>query len=130
MTYLLDSDIFIDYLYREREATRQVEGLLPAGVSISIITLMEAYQGTFARPDVSASQEQFFYFLEEIPIRPFGESAALLCAKLRHDLASQGKRVRSRALDLMIAATAIEHDLILVTRNQSDYRDISDLRIA
>ena len=44
-------------------------------------------------------------------------------------LNSQKKRVRSRALDLMNAATAMEYDLALVTHNLSDYSDIPELTI-
>ena len=47
--------------------------------------------------------------------------------RLRHELTVEGKRVRPRAIDLMIAATAIESNLVLVTRNRSDYADIPGL---
>ena len=40
-----------------------------------------------------------------------------------------GKRVNSRALDLLIAATALEYDLTLVTRNTEDYGDIPGLKL-
>jgi predicted nucleic acid-binding protein len=36
---------------------------------------------------------------------------------------------RSRALDLLNAATALEHELTLFTRNRADYEDIPDLAI-
>jgi predicted nucleic acid-binding protein len=36
--------------------------------------------------------------------------------------------VRQRALDLIIAATALEHDLTLVTRNREDFQDIPGLQ--
>lgn len=44
-------------------------------------------------------------------------------ARLRHDLKQQSIRTRDRALDLQIAATALYHNLELVTYNQSDYDD-------
>lgn len=130
MACLIDSDTFIDYLHEEPDATAWVESLIPAGVSISIVTLMESYQGTFREPDPVTSQERYAHFLRAIPIVPFSEPSAKRCAQMRHDLAVQGKRVRSRALDLMIAATAIEHELILVTRNRADYQDIPGLQLA
>ena len=34
-----------------------------------------------------------------------------------------------RAMDLLIAATALEHDLVLVTRNTRHYADVADLRL-
>jgi predicted nucleic acid-binding protein len=49
------------------------------------------------------------------------------CAELREELRAERKRFRARALDLMIAATAIEHGLTLVTRNTDDYADIGGL---
>ena len=130
MDYLIDSDVFIDYLYLDPDATAFVEGLVPAGIAISIITYMESFEGTFQKPDPLASQHQHAEFLEAVPVLPFSVSTAKLCAQLRHDLSSRGKRVGSRVLHLMIASTAIEHNLILVTRNRSDYQDIPNLRIA
>ena len=51
------------------------------------------------------------------------------CARLRETLRLQGKRVNQRALDLIVAATALEHDLTLVPRNVADYRDIPGLNL-
>jgi predicted nucleic acid-binding protein len=36
-------------------------------------------------------------------------------------------QITSRVLDLLIAATALKHNLTLVTRNVKDYDDIPDL---
>jgi predicted nucleic acid-binding protein len=126
---LIDSDIFIDYLHLDQVSSTLIEGLIPAGVAISIITYFESYEGTFLEPDREAGQARHDRIVAGVPVVPFTTSTAKICARLRHDLASQGKRVRSRALDLMIAATAIEHDLILVTRNKSDYSDIPNFRM-
>jgi predicted nucleic acid-binding protein len=38
--------------------------------------------------------------------------------------------VNSRALDLIIAATALEYDLTLVTANNKDFADIPDLLLS
>ena len=48
---------------------------------------------------------------------------------LRAELQQHGQRVRLRVLDLLTAATALEHDLTLVTRNLADYEDIPDLAL-
>jgi len=130
MEYLIDSDASIDYLHLDPEATAWVESLIPAGVAISIVTLMESYQGTFREPDPIASQEHYAEYLRGIPVLPFSERSTKRCANLRHELWKQGKRVRPRALDMMIAAAAMEHGLTLVTRNRSDYQDIPGLNLA
>lgn len=56
-------------------------------------------------------------------------AVARRCAGLREMLRKQGKRVNQRAFDLLIAATAIEHGLTLVTRNTDDYEDIPGLKL-
>ncbi len=130
MTYLLDSDVLSSYLDRDADTIFEVENLMLAGVSISIVSYMETYQVTFLGSDTEERQRRHHNALAGMPILDFTVPIARRCAKVRHDLNAAGRRVRSRALDLMIAATALEHGLILVTRNVADYRDIPDLRIA
>jgi predicted nucleic acid-binding protein len=129
MTYLLDSDVLSSYLDRDPPTISRLEELMLAGVSISIVTYMETYQVTLQSPNPELSQARHARALSGIPVPPFTMEIARRCARLRHELSEGGKKVRSRALDLIIAATALEHDLILVTRNHADYRDIPELRI-
>jgi predicted nucleic acid-binding protein len=130
MDYLIDSDVLNNFLKGDPDTVRTVGNFLPAGVAISIVTYMEAYQGVLQDPDPIASQQRYADTLKGIPILPFSEVTARRCAHLRHQLSLEGKRVRPRALDLMIAATALEHNLTLVTRNRVDYQDIPGLTLA
>ncbi len=127
MAYLIDSDIMSSYLDLERESVFLVEGLLPAGVSISTVTYMEILQGMMIRHGRDTGRDLLLRRIDGLGIVPFDEAIADRCASIRFDLAGQGRRVRQRALDLMIAATAIEYELVLVTRNRSDYADIPGL---
>jgi predicted nucleic acid-binding protein len=90
---------------------------------------MEVYQGIARSSDHENVLGQFETFLEEIPVLPFSLAIARQCARLREHLKRQNKRVNPRALDLIIAATALEHDLTLVTRNINDYNDIPNLKL-
>src|SRR5437764_13378511 len=127
MPYLIDSDLVIDHLANVKEATHLLEQLEPEGIAISIITYMEAYQGVSRSPQPQRAQGKFQAFLATVPILPFSLSVAERCAKLREQLRQEGKRVKARALDLMNAAIALEHNLTLVTHNREDYADIPDL---
>ena len=127
MPYLIDSDIVIDHLANVQAANQLLEDLAPEGIAISIITYMEAYQGVSRNPHAQTAQKKFQAFLETVPILPFSLSVAQRCALLRERLKQEGKRVKARALDVMNAAIALEHDLELVTRNREDYEDIPDL---
>jgi len=127
MPYLLDSNIIIPYLADAPATVPLVERLASQGIAISIITYLETWQGTLRSPDPAAAQAQFDRLLSPVPVLPFSLASARRCAQLREDLARQGKRVRPRALDLIIAAIAIEHSYTLVTHNRKDYDDIPQL---
>ncbi|MGI8824219.1 MAG: type II toxin-antitoxin system VapC family toxin [Chloroflexota bacterium] len=60
-------------------------------------------------------------------VLPLDASIARRCAGIREALRTQGKTIRGRALDLLIAATALEHELTIVTRNIEDFNDIPGL---
>lgn len=130
MAYLIDSDWVIDHLANVPEATHLLERLAPQGIALSIVTYMEAYQGTLRATEGQEEAEALLSaFIEAVPIIPVTPAIARRCAQLRQTSKSQRKRVNSRALDLVIAATALHHDLTLVTRNLDDYQDIPALRL-
>lgn len=124
MPYLIDSDWSIDYLLDEAEAVRLLNRLAPERLSMSIITYMEIYEGLIRAPSIDEAEAKLLEFAEVVPIIPLSTAIARRCALLRQTLRRLGRRVRPRSLDLLIAATALELDLVLVTRNVSDYSDI------
>ncbi len=129
MPYLIDTDWMIDRLGDVPEASALLDALAAEGIAVSIITYLELYQGVLRSEDQPASERHLDALLDAIPLLPLSRSVARRCAAVRHALKQDGKRVNSRALDLIIAATAIEHGLTLVTRNLPDYADIPVLRI-
>jgi predicted nucleic acid-binding protein len=129
MAYLLDSDVVIDHLADDPGARRLLDRLAAEGLTISMVTYLEVYQGTLASPDPPRAQGKLDAFLAEVPIVPFSPPVARRCARLRTELKRQQKRVRSRALDLLTAATALEYGLTVVTRNLADYEDIPELSL-
>lgn len=130
MAYLIDSDWVIDHLANVPEANELLDELAEDRIAISIITYMEAYQGLLRSPIVRKEVEPLFNtFAEGVPVIPLSLPVARRCASLRETLRAQKRRVNSRALDLIIAATALEHDLTLVTRNHEDYKDIPGLKL-
>lgn len=129
MPYLIASDWTIDHLADIEEAVELLDELAEDGIAISIITYLEIYQGVARSPNREKAQAQLDAFLAEVPVLPLSLSVARRCAQLRETLRQQDKRVRARALDLIVAATALEYNLTLVTRNTDDYDDIPELKI-
>ena len=124
MTYLVDSNWLILALHGEPEAVAFVDALLNDGVAINMVIYMEAFQGLDREPDPERAKAQFQQLLTQIPVLPFSFAVARRCASVRETLRDQKKRVNSRALDLINAATALEYDLVMVTQNINDYQDL------
>ena len=127
MAYLIDTDVVIDQLARDPATVAMLDQLAPAGLVISMVTYMEVLQGILEGPDSAFKESEFDLFTEEVPIAVFSRRVARRCAQLRVDLKRQQRRVRPGAIDLLTAATALEHGYTLVTRNRADYADVPGL---
>ena len=128
MGYLIDSDWVVDHLAGDEEANRLLSGLSDEGIVISIITYIEIYQGVLRSPTPKDAEQKLQAFVDTISILSITPAVARRCAHIRETLRKQRKEFRRRAFDLLIAATALEYDLTLVTRNREDYEDVPNIR--
>lgn len=125
--YLIETDWCIDFLKNEPDAIRLLEPLLPSWSSISVVTLGELYDGAFGSRDPTLARallEQTFAAANTIAV---DVATAIVFGQLRYELRRSGQSIPDD--DLLIAATALRHDLTLVTRNRRHFARISDLRI-
>lgn len=129
MSYLIDSDWVIDYLSGRPAAGNLIDRLAESGIAISLLTYREVVEGLRGSHEPTTADQVLHRFLEATPIYGIGPSVAEMAANIRIELRRQRRQVNHRALDILIAATAIEHDLTLVTRNTRDYDDIPGLRL-
>lgn len=94
---------------------------------ISSVTWAETLSGINTIPDGKRKTCLFDYFIESVQkqfeILPFDASAANIYSDLYERLKTKG--APAQRFDLMIAAIAISNNLILVTRNVSDFKDIA-----
>ena len=129
MPYLIDSDIVIDRLSEDAQIVQFLSGIAPLGLAIAVVTYMEVYQGIFRVLDPDRLAADLDAFVADAPIPPLTPAAARRCAELRQVLDRRDRRVRTRSLDLVTAAIALEFDHALVTRNHADYADVPGLAI-
>jgi predicted nucleic acid-binding protein len=87
------------------------------------------YEGLFSDNGgtFSAAEEGFRRFLETVNVYSVTISTMHRFARIRHDLRRVGRRLEDT--DLLIAATALEHDLTLVTRNVNHFVRVPGLRL-
>lgn len=127
MTYLIDTDYVADYLKGYQAATSLLHTMLSQGISISIITFAEAYEGIYYGHNRAQHEQGFRQFVSTIPVLSITRPVARQFAHIRGDLRAKGLLIPDA--DLYIAATAIHHNLTLVTRNIKDYQRIPRLKL-
>ena len=127
MKYLVDTDDVADYLKGYKAATSLLDTLFFEGMSIRMITFAEVYEGIYYGHNRPHYTHIFQRFLQGVSVLGITRSIAKQYARIRGDLARKGQLIDQP--DLFIAATAIEHDLTLVTRNLKDYHRIPHLKL-
>lgn len=127
MKYLVDTDWLIDYLKGKTAAGQLLDKIVHDGIAISLITYGEILEGIYYGKDPQQQEQIFRAFLRVAPILPLAESSLERFANIRGALRSQGKLIGDA--DILIAATALDHNLTLVTQNLNHFSRISDLAL-
>ena len=92
--------------------------------TISVITVMEIVKGLHKVGRADALKK-FLGGLQAIEVISFDESCSIIAGRMFADLENTGQPI-GRA-DPMIAAIAIEHDLMLITGNTAHYERLQKL---
>lgn len=94
---------------------------------ISIIAVGEVYDGVLGGRDPDAAEAALIDVLQRMTIVGLDLKVIRLFASINLDLKRTGMPLPHN--DLYIAATALRHDLTLVTRNRKHFDRIDGLRI-
>jgi predicted nucleic acid-binding protein len=127
MSYLLDTCAISEFTKRQPEP-KMVQWLASAdelSLYLSVITVGEIRKGIARLPD-SQRKQALAHWLEVDLVQRFSERLLPLDANTLFVWGNLAARLEQNglvmpAVDALIAATALQHDLTLVTRNQSDF---------
>ena len=108
---LVDSDVLVDHLRGHRRFVRGRDE-----VHVSTISRAELYSGR------GTEERRVRQLLEPMTELPIDRSVPERAGRLR-------RTVSIRQPDALIAATALEHRLTLVTRNVRDFNGVKGLRV-
>jgi predicted nucleic acid-binding protein len=116
MILLLDSNVIIDVLRGRNERRRKLASLVERGYlpATSSLNVAEIYAGIRAGEEPRTTA-----FLDTLRCFPITKSIARLAGTLKAQWAAKGQTLSLE--DMMVAATALEHDLPLVTDNRKHF---------
>ena len=115
-TYLIDSDVLIDFFKRRDEAVVLVEELGKIGdIAISALSVAELWSG-WTEKDAAIYLPQLYNIALVIPV---SDEIAEQAGAYRETYKRKG--IVLPTIDALIAATAILYSYCLVTRNRKDY---------
>ena len=121
---LIDTSVLIDLRQLSPED-------LPHETAIAAVTLAELAAGPHASDDLterSRRQEHLQWVEATFDSIPFDSDAARAYGRIYAEVMAAGRKARGRrAIDLLIAATALAAELPLCTRNPSDFAGLEAL---
>ena len=129
MTYLLDTDVCIDYLRGSNAVVRdRLLACSPSEVCLCSVVKAELLSGAHNSQKVAANLRRLRGFFEPFQSVSFDDAAAESYGSLRSHLRREGLEIGSN--DLMIAAIAVALGLTLVTHNRGEFERVPGLRLA
>jgi len=126
MRYLLDADWIIQVLAGRKEAVLAHKRINPEEIAVSYITIGEIYEVAFSYANPQAHLHTFRQFLTPFPLLDLNEPIMERFAEIRAYLRRPGELISDFAI--LIGATAVFHDLTVLTYNTRHFTRIPDLK--
>jgi tRNA(fMet)-specific endonuclease VapC len=125
--YLVDTDWVIHYLKGRRSFVERLRVLREQGLAISVINLSELYEGVYGATEPEKREQGLKDFLQGVTILGLDEETCRIFGRERQRLRRTGNLPGD--MDLFIGATALRHNLTVLTNNRSHFERIEGLRI-
>ena len=127
MRYLVDTDWVINYLRGNHRVVERFNELVQEGIGISIVSIAELYEGIADAEYQQEKEQEIRNFLGYVDIVPLNEPVCRVFAHERKRLRAEGRLIAD--FDLLIGATAICHQLTLLTNNRRHFQRLQELDI-
>jgi tRNA(fMet)-specific endonuclease VapC len=125
---MLDSDICVDLMRGRSPAIRsRLERTSREDVAVSSIVAAELWTGVSKSAHSEQSRNAVLALLAYVTVLDWPGAAATTYGEIRSRLEASGRSIG--AMDLLIAAHAIHEKATLITRNLSEFRRVSGLRV-
>ncbi len=125
--FLLDTDTIIYSLKGDPIVNQNISQYANEPMKICSATLMELYYGAYKSQMVLSNLAKVKAIEEAFEVLPIGVESVQIFGLLKANFEAIGKRLDD--FDLIIAACAMAHNLILVSNNAKHYSRIEGLRL-
>lgn len=125
--YYLDTNVIIDATMKKtaRQIRPHFEEQRPEDVCIPSIVLAELEFGARHSDDYESNMRIVSKFIAPYKIIPFAQKEAAAYGAIREQLSKSGSPIGPN--DLLIAATTLANDAILVTHNTAEFSRVQGL---
>ncbi|MBF0478771.1 MAG: type II toxin-antitoxin system VapC family toxin [Candidatus Omnitrophica bacterium] len=128
MIFFLDTNICIDFLKGHKDVIEHlIKYYHPSQIKISTIVRAELIHGAFKSQNSHKNLEKVNSFLEPFEVVSFDIKASNIYGQIRAELEKRGEIIGP--MDLLIAATVISHEGVLITENKKEFLRIEQLKI-
>ena len=125
--YLLDTDIIIYSLKGHKAVQENLRKHYNDLISVSVISLMELYYGAYKSERIESNIAKIKTIENKIKTIRIGEEVVDLFGMLKSQQESKGQMLDD--FDLIIASSAMTHNMILVTNNTRHFKSIEGLKL-
>jgi tRNA(fMet)-specific endonuclease VapC len=122
---LLDTNVCIGFMKGHRAIIEALGKHAPDEVRLCSVVKAELYFGARASQHIARNLATLERFCQPYLSLPFDDACARIYGQLRADLKRTGQIIGAN--DLMIAATALAHNLTLVTHNVQEFSRVPGL---
>ena len=125
--YALDTNTVLDYFRGRGNVAARLFAAVPREIALPAVVAYEIWVGVLGSRNARRRQDQYQEFLATVRILPFDLAASRMAAEVRLSLSRRGETIGP--IDTLVAATVLVHDATLVTRNEREFRRVSNLKI-
>jgi tRNA(fMet)-specific endonuclease VapC len=126
--FLLDTCVVSDFAQGRPEVLERVKAAAPDELAASAVTEMEVAYGLLLNPKLALKLKPVMDdFFAVIRVLPFDRKTVMATARARAGLKRRGRPIG--AYDALIAGTAIANELILVTSNLREFKQVEGLMV-
>ena len=125
--YLLDTCAISDFVRGNANAVARMKATSASKICVSYVSIFEIEFGLVKNPQRAVKlMPVLMELFSKSELIHFGCLESVRAAHIRHELESMGKIIGP--YDIQIAATALVHDLTLVTSNVKEFSRVKGLK--